>query len=43
MEGVYNNLNIVDSKVWKNEKKIEEIHQREVRLQEVVDSLQDRT
>ena len=43
MEGVYNNFNRVDSQVKKNQGRIEEIHQREVKLQEVVDSWQDRT
>ena len=34
MEAVYNNINQIDSQVDKNKQKIDEIHRREVILQE---------
>ena len=42
MEGVYNNMNNIDSQASKNKEKIEELRRRELQLQEEVDSWRDR-
>ena len=42
MEGVYSNLNKIDSKVDKNNQRIDEMHRREEKLQEEVDAWCDR-
>ena len=42
MEGVYSNLNKIDSKVDKNKQRIDEMHRREESLREEVDAWRDR-
>ena len=42
MEGVYSNLNKIDSKVDKNKQRIDEMHRLEESLREEVDAWRDR-